>query len=236
MQFSLDEMTQVTATNVSKNKQNHGNDKVHAMYIAWRIEGPNTLLDRFPGDKRAELYYGDPSDTVPGVERVTPHLRPKSFEPPYKMPYEGTGYLLTIEDGAVSESKFELGDTEIGKFAVTPKDGGSVIITFRTQHVGLDRDTMGRICDIDGKQVRITAAPPDLQEGTQPERLTKAQQKAKDKADEAAKNQLSLEPAAAPAAGPDATDIFAAGGEADVAARKALSDRASGKTPRSKAH
>lgn len=248
MQFSLTEWAPVTLTHVSKSREIHGSEQKHSMHLAWRLEGPNTLLDKFPGDKRGELYYGDPTATVPGVEKTTPHLRMKSFEGPFKMPYEGTGYLLTVEDGPVSGENFELGSCDVNKFQVAAKDGGSIILTFRTQHVGLDEATMGRICVMDGKQVRMMAAPPDLQDGTQPERLTKAQQKAKDKADAAAKNQTPFKFSAGDKGGitdnhptpgqegtpaaPTATDIFAAGSEADVSARKALHDRATGKAPR----
>lgn len=188
MQFSIDELMELKVTHINKGVEFHGNELKHRKDINWRYEGPNTFLDKFPG-LRAALYYGDPTQDIPGVEAVTPHLRGKMLKGPFGVKFDGTGYLLTIEDGPVSGASFQLFDSDLNNVKVDPIDGGSSVVTWRTQHTGLDAETMGRIDVIDGKTVRMMAAPPDLQDGTQPERMTKAQLKAKAKADEAAKNQ-----------------------------------------------
>jgi hypothetical protein len=160
----------------------HGNDIKHSKDINWRYEGPNVFLDKFPG-LRHGLYYGNPSADIPGVDSVTPNLRSKMLEGPYKVRFDGSGYLLTIKDGAVSGNSFQLGGSDVNNVKVDPKDGGTCVCTWRTQHVGLSAEIMGRIDSMDGKQVELLQAPADAQSGNQPERLTKAEKAAKAKAE-----------------------------------------------------
>jgi hypothetical protein len=175
--FSLDQRTTVTLTHINKRTEVHGAERKHAMDLFWMIEGPNTLLDKFPGLRKA-LYRGDDTADLPGVESVTPNLRTSLLEGPFKIRYEGTGFLLTLQDGPVSGKAFELGSSDVNSFKVDAKDGGSIVLKFRSQHVGLDQATMGRLNTLDGKQLEMLAAPPELQDGSVPERMTKAQEKA----------------------------------------------------------
>jgi len=183
--FSLDERVTSTLLHVNKRTETHGADKKHALDLKWGIDGPNTILAKFAGLLDA-LYEPNDTEDIPGVPTVRPNLRFGHWlKGPHKIVYEGTGYLLTIQDGPVSGAKIELASTDIKKFEWEPKGGnGHGRLTFNTQHVGLDQATMGRLMMMDQRQVELLLAPPELQDGTLPEKkLTKAEIKAKAKAD-----------------------------------------------------
>lgn len=166
MQFSIDKFTTATCTHVNKRVQLHGDTQVHCKDLNWRIDGPNTLLDQINPGLRPALYKHASSKPIPGVEDVTPELRTGLFEGPFNVKYEGSGYMLTVKFGEVSNEQIELAGTELAKMKVDPRDGGSVSLFFRSSHVGLSMGEMGRLDTFDGKELSIILAPPAMQTGT----------------------------------------------------------------------
>lgn len=182
MQFALNERTDLKVTHLNKRLETHGQEKKHAMDISWRFEGPNTVLDTLPGFLRDALYYGDATEPIEGVVSVTRNLRTSKFDGPLKIIFEGSGYLVNIQDGPVSEKRFELGGSDLKNFKVDPKPDGFVVLTWISQHVGLTPELMARIMGMDGKTVSVLFMPPEMQDGTPTVKLTKAQEKAAAKA------------------------------------------------------
>ena len=174
MQFSLDQFTRATCTHVSKRTENHGDALVHAKDLNWKLDGPNTLLDLINPSLRPALYKHAGSKPIPGVEDITPELRTGILEGPLSLKYEGSGYQLTVMYGEVTEDKIELHGSELAKFKVDPKDGGTVTLFFRSSHAGLDMAAMGRLDTFDGKELQILLAPPALQGGTLPDKKKKS--------------------------------------------------------------
>lgn len=169
MQFSLDERTTATLANVNKRLETHGQEKKHALDLKWKIEGPNTILAKFPGLLNA-MYEPNATADIPGVDKVRPNLRTGSWiKGPFDIDYEGIGYLLTIFDGPVSGAMVELAGTDVDKFKWEDKGNGHGCLTFTTQHVGLDAELMGRLMADDGKKVELLLAPSELQDGTTPD-------------------------------------------------------------------
>ena len=162
MEFSIKN----ECTHVSKRTENHGDAIVHAKDLFWKLEGPNTMLDRLNPGLRPALYKHAGSKPIPGVEDITPELRTAVLEGPFNMKYEGSGYILTIKYGEVSGDQIELGGTELAKVKIDPREGGTTIILFRTSHTGLTMEQMGRLDTFDGKDLSILLAPPALQTGT----------------------------------------------------------------------
>lgn len=171
--LSIDTWTHATVTHVNKRVENHGQEHVHAKDIHWKIEGPNTLLDLLRPGLRADFYRASPTQDLPGFVKTLPDLRFDDVEGPFKVKYEGTGYMLTVRYGQVTGEQFELAGSEINSFKVDPKPGGTVVLMFRTQHTGMTRDMLGLIDEIDGKEVSILLAPPKLQQGTMPDSARK---------------------------------------------------------------
>jgi hypothetical protein len=158
---------------VSKRTENHGDTLVHAKDLFWKLDGPNTLLDLINPGLRHAIYKHAGTQPIPGVEETTPELRTSMLEGPFSMKYEGTGYMLTVMYGEVTEDKIELHGCVLAKFKVDPKEGGTVSLIFRSSHTGLDMEAMGRLDTFDGKELQILLAPPTLQDGTLPDKKAK---------------------------------------------------------------
>lgn len=169
MQFSLDKFTPATCTHVTKRTEFHGDDEVHVKDLTWKIESANTLLDLINPALRPALYKHAGTKPLPGMEDTTPELRCSLLEGPFALKYEGAGYLLTVMYGEVTEDRIELGGAQLAKLKVDPKEGGTIVLIFRTSHMGLSMTEMGRLDTFDGKELQILLAPPALQEGTTPE-------------------------------------------------------------------
>lgn len=200
--FSLDTWTRAKVTHINKRVENHGQELVHAMDINWSVESTNKMLDLIHKSIRATLYRAVGTMPIPGVEESTPELASELIEGPFKLKYEGSGYLLTVKFGEVSGDQIELAGSEIDTFKIDAKQGGSIILHFRSRHSGLTRDMLGILGSIDAKEVSLLAAPPTLQEGTLPKGKRKEPPPPKDTQTSA----LPLEEQQQP----DATAIFAA--------------------------
>jgi hypothetical protein len=227
MQFSLDQWTGATCTHVSKRTENHGDALVHAKDLFWKLEGPNTMLDRLNPGLRPALYKHAGSKPIPGVEDITPELRTAMLEGPFNVKYDGSGYMLTIKYGEVSGDQIELSGVELAKVKVDPREGGTTIILFRTSHTGLTMEQMGRLDTFDGKDLSILLAPPELQTGTPGKKGKKAEPDTKTKP-------LQFD-APAPK---DATEIFADGARPaakKAAAKKVVSFKAKAQLAKKKA-
>lgn len=176
MQLRIDKFVPATVTHVNKRTENHGNSLKHAIDLFWKMNCPNTSLDAMFGDAGKSLRHGAyeraDSDDIPGTDSATPKLRAifALIKGPHTLKFEGTGYMLTIKTGEVSNETVELADTEMGKADYDPKDGGSTTITFKSSHSGLTKKMLGELSALDGREVSILCAPPVLQEGTQPDK------------------------------------------------------------------
>lgn len=183
--FSIDEYVTSTMLHFNKRTEAHGGDKKHAVDLKWAIDGPNTILAKFPGLLDA-MYEPNDTEDIPGEPTVRPNLRTGHWiKGPHNIVYESSGCLLTVKDGPISGDHIEMPSTDLKKFQWEPKGGnGFGRLTFNSQHVGLDQATMGRLAVLDQRQVELLVAPASLQSGTLPEKkLSKAEAKAKAKAD-----------------------------------------------------
>lgn len=215
MQFSLDHWTGATCTHVSKRTENHGDALVHAKDLFWKLEGPNTMLDRLNPGLRPALYKHAGTKPLPGVEDITPELRTAILEGPFNVKYEGSGYMLTIKYGEVGGDQLELSGVELAKVKVDPREGGTTIILFRTSHTGLTMEQMGRLDTFDGKDLSILLAPPTMQTGTPSRGKGKKGKAEKDTKTAALPFKYSAGPDGIvdnnPTKAKDATEIFAEG-------------------------
>lgn len=164
--FSLDHWTMAKVTHVNKRTENHGDAPVHVVDLSWKIEGPNTILDGIHPSLRATLYRAAKSQTLPTVIETTPELASEHLVGPHDIRFEGTGYMLTIKHGLVSGEQIELAGSEVHKMKVDAKQGGTVVLTFQSRHVGLTNPLLGVVVELDARDVELLLAPPALQEGT----------------------------------------------------------------------
>lgn len=171
-QFSVLNWRAAKCLHVAKREENHGDEKVDAMTMKIRIPISCMEMDAWFGrQSRLQWYEPNQSATVPGVEPVTTELRSTLFQGPYKMGYEGIGYVFSMRRGAGHSDLLAavLNGADLKRFLLNPKQGGSCELDLSANVSGLDEETMGRLCGMGGRDVEVMFAPPSVQEGTMPE-------------------------------------------------------------------
>lgn len=234
-EFQLPDFTKVVIRSLNIRSENHGNDAVPAADIGFYMTGSNKLLLMLdPGVFFGAYLPADGKETEPELDGVEPKSdRPKlrwtHVKNPMTFDNELVGRNLIIDFGTGGKSNLTLfGDANT--FKAHLHDGGTVDIEWRFQVSGLDARMIGQLGAMLKHSVSLSMVASSVADGTQ----EKLPDTGAPKADPA--NPFKHTAGAKggivdnhPAKGPDATDIFAAGGDADKAARKALKDRAAGK-------
>jgi hypothetical protein len=213
-QFGIFEAITATLQHSQSRKQKHGEDLVPCMDNKFECMVPNTFFDMIDPDIRKSRYEraaGGRQADLDDAEALTPKLRCAGlFEMPQTMTKEFIGYKLTLIIGTGREkSNLVAADCKVNKLRADFKDGGQVRLTFRTQHIDVDADTIGRFGVLQGNDVTLTLTPP-----TAAEELERAQ-RATTEAAKGKKPDAKAAPAGKPASTPssgtvvDATSIFA---------------------------
>lgn len=166
-QFELEEMTQVIVSNVNIRSELHGTEHVTAIDVDFKLTASNDILSSFHGSLKSMLYGpaergdgGQPElEGVPQVSDLTRLLCP--YLEPITLKREYAGYTLTIDYGLGGGSNIEIGDCEVSKFKIDPKEGGSVELKFRVQASGVSEATLGKVGSLIGHEVEITLLAPE---------------------------------------------------------------------------
>jgi len=161
MPFDLTDQM-VTLNSVTPRTETHGEDRVFAISLGFKLSGPNTLLDRLSAALRPMLYRGDEGqEDIPGVEASTPYLRLPGVE---QLNIRGqlTGWTLTVGYGIGEPMK--IGDAKVDKFRVVPHHDGIVDILFRVGSSDIDATEAGRLCSQLSQEITISLAAPVKQE------------------------------------------------------------------------
>lgn len=188
--FQIIEYTEAHVASVTNRQESHGDDKVPAVSIGLQLTCANTLLDQIDPTLRQALYKAvDDQEHLPGVEPSTPVLRCNSIDR-VTLPTAHEGWTLIVDDGIDDTAPMTFGGVKVDKFSVEPQQGGSIVLRFRCGTSDIDAERLGKLGMHNGQSIWITLTPPapkpDAIDGTQ---------------------------AAFDADHPDATDLFAAGGE-----------------------
>jgi hypothetical protein len=166
-QFSLDEMTQVTISNVNIRSELHGTEHVPAVDIDVKLTASNDILSMFHGSLKS-MFYGEANgasgeqpelEGVPPVSSLTRLLCP--YLEPISIKREHAGYELTIDHGTGGDRNIVMGQCEVNKFKVDLKEGGSVELKFRVQAAGLDEATLGKVGTLIGREVPLMLTAPE---------------------------------------------------------------------------
>lgn len=161
MPFELTNTT-ATLTSVTPRTEVHGEEKVFAISLGLKIEGPNTLLDRLSPTLRTTLYRaaeGQPD--LPGIEASTPMLRTRGIE---TLHLAGSleGWTLEVDHGIDESAPIMLGGCKVDKFRVTPKEGGSIELLLRIGSNDIDATEAGLLCSHLSQEVSITLTAPKI--------------------------------------------------------------------------
>lgn len=108
-QFQLENVTECECSHVNIREENHGEEKVLAVDLAFWKEGGNELLDLFHPEIRTTLYCNraaqEGQETLPDLLAVLPNLRLSGL--PDRMHWGGNdkfaGYRLSVDYGLGGE-------------------------------------------------------------------------------------------------------------------------------------
>lgn len=171
--FQLTEQTRAVLNTKTDRTENHGDEKVPAVTLGFKITGPNTILDLFgePYDFRHAFYMAQPDqEQFEGIDS-TPLLRTVGMGViPLDVP-KLEGWRLQIDHGIDEHDPIELNDCSISKFKVDAFQGGSCELTFIASTSDIDAEYGGLLLMKLGQEVPIRLlAPekkPDAIDGTQ---------------------------------------------------------------------
>jgi hypothetical protein len=171
-QFQLEAVTECECSHVNIREENHGEDKVLAVDLAFWKEGGNELLDLFHPEIRTTLYCNraaqEGQEALPEVLAVLPNLRLSG--PPERMHWGGNdkfaGYRLAVDYGlGDDQSNVDLTECVLAKRWFELKEGGTVRIGWRVSYAGealQDVTTRGILAGLKGQKAFVQLIPPPV--------------------------------------------------------------------------
>lgn len=155
--FELDK-TPAKLASVNARAEIHGEKRIPAFDLKFEIEADNGILAHFAPDLRSALYKRpeDQQDMI-DPERLSVLKYPGMSG--FKWDLDGKGYTLVVPYGIGGPSDIKLQEVDIDGFRIEPKNGGTVVLTFRTV-VHPEEDQVGKLCSLIQQTVEITLTPP----------------------------------------------------------------------------
>jgi len=160
MKFEIKTMSTVHVIHINPRAEKHGGENVPAVDLKLRMETSNVALSMFHPELMQALYYSSESKRAQNhIEGVEPVAAPnRVFEKllPLRWRDEGTGYTLRIDHGLGGQSDLVLGDCTISDFAIDPKEGGTVGLTWRLQCTSAGERELGKLAMLTECDVKAT--------------------------------------------------------------------------------
>jgi len=150
-----------TLTSVTPRTENHGEEKIFAISLGLKIEGPNTLLDRIDPTLRQALYSAVPGqEDLPGVDPSTPLLR-TAFIEDVKIHASYEGWTLAVDHGIDEADPIKMGGCKVDKLRCVPlKAPGWIELSFRVGSNDLDAKEAGLLCSHLSQEISFTLTAP----------------------------------------------------------------------------
>lgn len=153
MAFQIEQVTKVSITNANPRRELHGDEKVRALDLSFKLTGENTLLDLIEPGLREHHYLNkalkDGQETLPDVVIPLPNLRhpnlPLSYA--YAKGQKWRGYRF-IWDWGIEGAHVDFTDAVLASLHYEIAEGGSVIIMGTIQYNGdelQDNDVYGEL-------------------------------------------------------------------------------------------
>lgn len=151
-----------TLSSVTPRTKVHGEDRVFAISLGLKIEGPNTLLDRIDPTLRQALYAAvEGQEDLPGVEAATPLLRTGAIED-LKIHGCYEGWTLAVDHGIDAADPIKLGGCKVDKLRCVPlKAPGWIELSFRVGSNDIDASEAGLLCSHLSQEISFTLTAPE---------------------------------------------------------------------------
>jgi hypothetical protein len=166
MAFEIGKFSPAKLTSANFRMELHGKDHVPAVDLSFIMDVPNTHLSLFDGFLLGALYASNAAaegqTQIEGVESTLPNLKFPKLGLPIKWEDQRKGYHLTIQSGINEDSYIELDLCDVGKFQLTPKEGGTVEIKFQVQTASddLTEAVRGKLSSLIQSDTTIMLTPP----------------------------------------------------------------------------
>lgn len=123
--FALTTYTSAVLASITTRTECHGEDKVPAVTLGFKITGPNTILDNFgsPYDFRHALYTApEGQEQLEGIDS-TPLLRTVGMGQVRIDVPKHEGWRLLIDHGLDESAPIDMGNCSVSKFKLEAIDG-----------------------------------------------------------------------------------------------------------------
>lgn len=170
MSFAIETLNKAKITDVVVlSQKNREPDANPGAALKFAMELSNHALAHFDGSLKSFLYTRsaassqDPQGGLEGVEEVSdmPNLTRAGVKlSKFNWDEYLTGYTLVIDQGLGGKSNIEIGDAILSKFRISPKDGGSIIVSFLLESQDVSESVFGKLAGLKKRDVQITLQPP----------------------------------------------------------------------------
>jgi hypothetical protein len=171
MKLEFPRLTKSKLSSVNVRSEKHGPELVPAVDLKIVVEASNDILNKFHPDLKDALYFraqdddGGQDDLI-GVEPVTnlPNLRFPKLDTPLKWDYVGAGFRLDIDYGLGDASNLIMFGCEINNIGFSPKEGGTVEVSFRVQISDIEESIIGKLATLCQHEISIILTPPTVED------------------------------------------------------------------------
>lgn len=152
----------VKLKDVNARAEMHGDERKPAFDLTFEAACSNDILIHFHPELRSMLFKKNDSPDLVGQldpEALT-ELRFTKLQSTLAYEWEGIGYSIVIPYGIGGPSDIRLGEVKLGKFKITPQNGGTVIVEFKAI-CHPETEDVGRLCEFIQREIDITVTPPE---------------------------------------------------------------------------
>jgi len=142
--------------------EKHGDESVPAADLKLVCNVAADALDAFDRGLRPLLFHkaNAVDDDLADQGSEAPNLRfGERLLPSLRWGAKLAGYRMQFHVGTTGDHDVEIEDCAVNKFEFSPKEGGTVVITFRVQ-CHPDEHQAGRLSMLIGQQVDVSLTPP----------------------------------------------------------------------------
>lgn len=167
MPFEFKTKTPAKLAAVNVRSELHGKEHVPAVDLKITVNAGNSILDQLDPQLLEALYFcAAPAedDQVPldGVEPIThlPNLRFPKLGDTLAWQFTGAGYEFTLDFGLGGDSNLVIGGCQVNNIRISPKEGGTVELSFRVQASDVDEHILGKLAMLVQQDVEIYLVAP----------------------------------------------------------------------------
>lgn len=161
--FKLTEWTRAVLATKTDRTEHHGDDRVPAVTLGFKITGPNTILDAFgePYDFRHAIYMApEGQEQLDGIDS-TPLLRSIGIDKITLSVPKHEGWRLQVDHGIDENDPIDMANCSVSKFKLTPFQGGSCELAFQVSTDDIDAEYGGLLFMKLGQEVAIKLLAPE---------------------------------------------------------------------------